>query len=71
MSDKEVTKPVKVLRKADLPGKTGLSTQTIDRLVAAGKFPMPFELTDTAIGWLESEVDGWIAERVAASRFED
>lgn len=71
MSDKEVTKPVKVLRKADLPGKTGLSVQTVDRLVAAGKFPMPFALTDTTRGWLECEVDGWIAERVAASRFED
>jgi prophage regulatory protein len=46
--------------------KTGLSRPTIWRAVREGRFPKPVQLTSpSAVGWLASEVDNWIASRVA------
>jgi predicted DNA-binding transcriptional regulator AlpA len=43
--------------------------QQIRRKVAAGEFPPPITLDNreskASIGWLESEIDAWIAERAA------
>ena len=33
-----------------------------------GSFPKPVRLGARAIGWIESEVDAWIREQIAASR---
>jgi predicted DNA-binding transcriptional regulator AlpA len=45
------------------------SRQQLRRKIAAGEFPAPIPLNNTAtkptIGWLESEIDGWITERAA------
>ena len=49
--------------------KSGLSRSTIYRLIKEdSKFPQPIKLSTRAIGFLEIEVDAWIAGRVAASR---
>ena len=40
---------------------------TIHVRVANGSFPQPIRLGARAVGWLESEVDGWIREQIAAS----
>ena len=37
---------------------------------AEGRFPRPVSLGARAAGWVEAEVDGWIRERIAESRFE-
>ena len=36
--------------------------------VADGSFPQPIRLGARAVGWIESEVDAWIREQIAASR---
>ena len=36
------------------------------RLSRAGKFPMPIKPTGGRNAWVASEVDAWIAERIAA-----
>lgn len=53
----------RVLRMRQLTAKVPYAPSTIYGLVAAGKFPAPFKLIpgDRAAGWLESEVDAWIA----------
>ena len=33
-----------------------------------GAFPNPIRLGARAVGWIESEVDAWIREQIAASR---
>ena len=38
------------------------------RTVANGSFPQPIRLGARAVGWIESEVDAWIREQIAASR---
>ncbi len=45
----------------------GLSRSTIYALMAAGKFPKSISLGERAVGWLESDIQGWIDSRVTAS----
>jgi prophage regulatory protein len=54
-----------IIRKPEVIRRTGLSYTTIWRLERNGEFPSRVKLTDAgAIGWVESEVDGWIKDRV-------
>jgi prophage regulatory protein len=56
---------VKVLRRPATRAKTGLSDGTIDLKEARGEFPKRVRLGSRAIGWIEEEIDKWIAERAA------
>ena len=42
---------------------TGLPASTLYRKVAAGEFPAPIKLGESASGWLLSEVEAWIEAR--------
>ena len=53
---------------ASLQARTGLARSTIYVRVADGSFPQPIRLGARAVGWIESEVDAWIREQIAASR---
>ena len=46
---------------ADVRTLTGLSTSTIYRRMAAGKFPAARRLSNQKVGWLRSEIDEWAA----------
>ena len=50
--------------------RTGLSRSTIYVRLAEGCFPRPVALGGRAVGWIEAEVEEWVAERIAESRFE-
>lgn len=54
-----------MLRLPQVLARTGLSRSTTYAMVAAGEFPKPVKLGRRAIGWIETEVDDWIAERGA------
>jgi len=56
----------RIVREAETLQRTGLSRTTRWRLAKAGKFPKPVSITDSAIGWRESEIEAWIAARQAA-----
>lgn len=60
----------RVLRIAEVSHKTGKGQSTIYRDIKEGNFPSPISLGARASGWLESEIDAWIEERIAASRGE-
>jgi prophage regulatory protein len=66
----EVTKqhpsPVRILRLRDVEERVGLRRANIYRRAATGTFPKPIRLGPNASGWIESEIDAWLAERVAA-----
>ncbi len=53
-----------VLRLPAVIAKTGLSRSQIYRVLG----DIRIALGPNSAGWLESDIDGWIAERVAASR---
>lgn len=52
-------------RKRDVLRRIGLSNSQLYRLLAAGRFPRPVKLGDRAIAFVRSEVDRWLAERIA------
>ena len=56
-----------VLRLRAVALKTGLKRDSIYRLAKQGTFPKPIKLGERASGWIESEVDDFIA-RCAAAR---
>ena len=61
---------ISIIRKPRVREKTGYSNSTIHRLEAAGRFPKRIKLGPRACGYLESEVDEWIKQRIQASRKE-
>ncbi|WP_119461885.1 AlpA family phage regulatory protein [Rhodospirillaceae bacterium SYSU D60014] len=61
---------MKLIRYKDLGPLKGIhySRVHLGRLEESGKFPKRVKVTDGFSAWIESEVDDWIAARVAASR---
>ena len=59
---KRILRPKTVLKKVDM-GNTWLWEN-----VKNGTFPKPISLGARAVGFIEDEVDEWIASRIAASR---
>ena len=66
--EREVPLKVRFLRLPEVQRRTGLSRSTIYVRLEQGLFPRPVSLGGRAVGWIESEVDEWIRERIAASR---
>ena len=58
----------KMLRLENVKSKTGLSRSTIYRFMDKGRFPHKINLGLRAVGWLESEVDKWLDEKISSSR---
>jgi prophage regulatory protein len=52
--------------RAEVISATGLSDTTLWREYRAGRFPKPIPLTKNRVGWLESEVRAWMADRLHA-----
>lgn len=52
------------LRLPTVKARTGLSRSTLYRRVAEGLFPSPVPLGGRSVGWLGSDIDGWIAQQV-------
>jgi prophage regulatory protein len=57
-----------ILRLPTVKARTGLSRSTIYLRVAEGSFPAPVSLGGRAVGWIEAEVNDWLAKRIEASR---
>ena len=60
--------PLRILRLPQVEARTGLSRSSIYARIANGTFPPQVQLGPRAVGWIESEVEAWIRERIAASR---
>jgi len=58
----------KIARLPSVKDKTGLSRSTIYLRISKNEFPAPISLGGRAVGWIEEEVDNWLAERIKASR---
>jgi len=48
--------------------QTGLKKTTLYELQKEGSFPMRIQITSNSVGWIEEEVNAWIAGRMAASK---
>lgn len=58
----------RVLCRAATCKKAGIGKTLMYELLEVGDFPKPRALGGRRIGWLESEIDEWIANRKLASR---
>jgi prophage regulatory protein len=64
----EVVMATRILRLPEVKASVGLSRSTIYLRVEEGSFPKPISLGARAVGWLESDIENWIGERVGAAR---
>lgn len=55
---------MKILSKKEVREKVVYSIQHITRLEQAGRFPKRLRLGENRVGWLEEEVNDWIASKV-------
>ena len=64
-----IREALRILRRKQLEARLGLSRSTIYAKVAAGELPPPIRLgTGRAVGWVEGEIDEWLAAQVERSR---
>lgn len=60
--------PVRLIRISEVQHRTGFSRSQIYRLIASGQFPRPIRPTEATSAWVESEIQSWIENRIAANR---
>ena len=53
-----------ILRRKQVEKRTGLSRSTIYLRIQEGTFPRPVNLGARAVGWLENEIEAWLAARL-------
>ena len=68
--ERRTNPPTRFLRLPEVMERTGLSRSTIYVRLAEGCFPRLVALGGRAVGWIEAEVDEWVRERIAESRFD-
>ncbi len=57
-----------ILRLPHVKKRTGLSRSTIYLRISNNEFPAPISLGGRAVGWVESEIDDWLTEKIETSR---
>lgn len=57
-----------ILRLPAVKARTALSRSTIYLRISDGTFPKPISLGGRAVGWVETDIQQWIDERIQASR---
>lgn len=62
--------PTRILRLRQVIARTGLSRSTIYDQISNDKFPKQVSLGPKSVGWIEKEIEAWIAARIEASRFD-
>jgi prophage regulatory protein len=58
----------KIIRLAEVKKRSTFSRSTIYRLMGEKTFPKPINLSTNSIGWLESDIDNWLQERINKSK---
>ena len=67
MAEQFLTAPT-IIRRKQVECRVGLKRSTLYQRIAEGTFPAPVALGARAVGWIESEVDQWLRDRIAESR---
>jgi prophage regulatory protein len=53
-----------ILRRKQVEKRTGLSRSTIYLRIQEGTFPKPVSLGARTVGWIENEIQEWLAARI-------
>ena len=54
-----------LIRRKQVEARTGLARSTLYKLMSKGDFPAALSLTGRAVAWRSTDVDRWIASRIA------
>jgi prophage regulatory protein len=57
-----------ILRRREVESVIGLSRSQLYAMIQRGEFPKPIKLgtgPTGAVGWLQSEIDEWVNQRIA------
>jgi prophage regulatory protein len=57
---------MRLIKRPEVERKTGKSCSRIYDDIRAGIFPKPVPIGPQAVAWVESEIDAWIEQRIAA-----
>ena len=61
---------VHILKLNEVKKTTSLSGSSIYRLIKEDQFPKQVKLSERSSGWVASEIEQWLEDRIAASRNE-
>ena len=64
----QVQSSLSIIRRKRVEARTGLGRSSIYQGVANGTFPKPVKLGARAVGWVESEIDAWLAAQIERNR---
>ena len=56
---------MRLIKLNDVMNSCGLGRSSIYKFMSEGTFPKSVSLGDRAVAWVESEVEDWIAEKIA------
>ena len=59
---------LRIIKRPEVEIVTGLSRSSIYAKMEDGTFPKTIKLSKRSVGWLESEIQDWLNERISASR---
>ena len=57
----------RILRRPEVQIRTGLPTSMLYAMISEGRFPPPVKIGKRAVGWVEGQVEAWIADCVAGA----
>jgi prophage regulatory protein len=60
------TTPIRLIRRPEVVRVVGLQRAAIYALMREGRFPQAVRITARSVGWIESEIQAWLAEKVRA-----
>ena len=61
----------RILKLPTVISRTGLGRSTIYAKVARHEFPSPIQLSERSVGWLETDIEAWIEQRISQSRLHE
>ncbi|MBK6744292.1 MAG: AlpA family transcriptional regulator [Hydrogenophilales bacterium] len=65
----QIQTALSILRRRQVEQRVGLTRSPIYARIKAGTFPKPISLGGgKAVGWLEGEIEAWLAAQVEKSR---
>jgi prophage regulatory protein len=56
--------PIHILRLPEVMKRVGICRASIYQHIAAGSFPKQISLGARSVGWLEHEIDAWLAAKI-------
>lgn len=57
-----------ILRLPEVKARCGLSRSAIYQQISERRFPLPVAISARSVGWVEAEVDSWIAHQIKHGR---